>query len=74
MQKLVRDIGDIYTHLFAKHRFLLLIDENDFSTKQMQELEKMVLDSEYTIKALFVRRISQSDARKKQKSNNGKKK
>ena len=73
MQKLVRDIGDIYTHLFAKHRFLLLIDENDFSTKQMQELEKMVLDSEYTIKALFVRRISQSDARKKQKSNNGKK-
>lgn len=39
IQKLVKDIGDIYTHLFAKHKFLILIDENDFSTKQMQELE-----------------------------------
>lgn len=72
IQKLVKDIGDIYTHLFAKHRFLLLIDENDFSTKQMQELEKMILDSEYTIKALFVRRINQFDAKKKQKNFNGK--
>lgn len=68
IQKLVKDIGDIYTHLFSKHRFLLLIDENDFSTKQMQELEKMILDSEYTIKALFVKRISQFDAKKKQKN------
>ncbi len=67
IQKLVKDIGDIYTHLFAKHRFLILIDENDFSTKQMQELEKMVLDSEYAVKALFVKRISESEAKRKQK-------
>lgn len=74
IQKLVKDIGDIYTLLLAKHRFLLLIDENDFSTKQMQELEKMIRDSEYTIKAIFVKRISQSDANKKQKNLNGKSK
>lgn len=72
IQRLVKDIGDIYTHLFAKHRFLLLIDENDFSTKQMQELEKMILDSEYTIKALFVKRINQIDVNKKQKNINSK--
>lgn len=72
IQKLVKDIGDIYTFLFAKHRFVLLIDENDFSTKQMQELEKIILDSEYTIKALFVKRISQFDAKKKQKNSAGK--
>ena len=72
IQILAKDIGDIYTHLFAKHRFLLLIDENDFSTKQMQELEKMILDSEYTIKGLFVKRISQFDAKKKQKNSSNK--
>lgn len=68
IQELAKDIGDVYTYLLAKHRFLLLIDENDFTTKQMQELEKMILDSEYTVKALFVKRISQYDAKKKQKN------
>lgn len=68
IQKLAGDIGDIYIHLFSKHKFLILIDENDFSLKQMQELEKMVFDSEYTIKALFVKRIANdSEAKKKQK-------
>lgn len=67
IQTLVKDIGDIYTYLFEKYKFLILIDENDFSLKQMQELEKMVLDSEYSIKALFVKRISEVDAKKKQK-------
>lgn len=72
IQQLAKDIGDIYTHLFAKHRLLILIDENDYSTKQMQELEKMILDSEYAIKALFVKRISQSEVKKKQKNFNNK--
>lgn len=72
--RLSKDIGDIYTYLFAKHKFLILIDENDFSMKQMQELEKIILDSEYTVKALFVKRISESEARRKQKHHDNKQK
>lgn len=74
IQKLTKDIGDIYTHLFAKHKFLLLIDENDFSVKQMQELEKMIMDSEYLVKALFVKRINESDVKRRQKQRNNRQK
>lgn len=69
IQTLSKDIGDIYTHIFAKHKFLILIDEDDFSLKQMQELEKMIMDSEYTLKALFIRRINDSDIKKKHVQN-----
>lgn len=61
-------LHDLYIHLFVKNPFLILVDENLFSDSEMQDIEMAITNSDYRINALFVKRISESDARQHYKN------
>ena len=62
IQNFNRCLHDIYI-LFEKNPFLILIDENEFSESERQDLETAVKNSDYRVNALFVQRLSESGVR-----------
>ena len=58
-------LHDLYIHLFVKNPFLILVDENLFSDSEMQDIEMAISNSDYRVNALFVKRISEVDARQR---------
>lgn len=68
--RLGADFGDMYTHLFDKNRFLVLVDESDIAPNDIKEVEKLIKDSEYKVLGLFVRRMTtETEASRMQKVN-----
>lgn len=57
-------LRNLYLYLLEKHPFMIIVDENDFSEKEMQDIERIVSNSDYRVNALFIKRISEEDARR----------
>lgn len=60
-------LRNVYLYLFEKNPFMILVDENEFSDKEMQEIEKIVSNTDYRVSALFIKRIGEEDAIRRSK-------
>lgn len=57
-------LRNLYIYLLEKNPFMIVVDENDFSEKEMQDIERIVLNSDYRVNALFIKRISEEEAKR----------
>lgn len=69
-QNFKKCLNDIYIYLFNKYSFMILVDENLFSESEMQDMLMAVQETDSRVNALFVKRISEEDARLRYKNQN----
>lgn len=63
-------LHDLYIHLFDKNPFIILVDEDIFSDSEMQDMEMAISNSDYRVNALFIKRISEMEARQHYRDDN----
>jgi len=61
-------LHDLYVYFFDKNPFIILADEDVFSDSEMQDMEMAISNSDYRVNALFIKRISEMEARQHYKN------